>query len=67
MPKMKSHRGACKRFSRTGSGKVKYKHNNLRHNLGNQDRVAKKRLMKCGILKACDARRVVLMLAGSGR
>ena len=31
MPKMKSHRGATKRFSLTASGKVKFKHAHLRH------------------------------------
>lgn len=31
MPKIKSHRGAGKRFSVTGTGKVKYKKPGLRH------------------------------------
>ena len=26
MPKMKTHRGAAKRFSRTGTGKIKRRH-----------------------------------------
>ena len=35
MPKMKSHRGAAKRFKRTGSGKLKRSHaytSHLAHN-----------------------------------
>ena len=31
MPKMKSNRGACKRFSRTGTGKWKHKKTFARH------------------------------------
>ncbi len=31
MPKMKSNRGAAKRFSPTGSGKFKCSHSHLRH------------------------------------
>ena len=31
MPKMKSKRSAAKKFSLTGTGKVKYKKMNLRH------------------------------------
>ncbi|HCW92371.1 MAG TPA: 50S ribosomal protein L35, partial [Flexistipes sinusarabici] len=31
MPKLKSHRGAAKRFKITASGKVKHKKQGLRH------------------------------------
>ena len=31
MPKMKTNRGAAKRFSRTASGKVKFKRAKMRH------------------------------------
>ena len=34
MPKIKTHRGAAKRFSLTGTGKVKMFHAQHRHNLG---------------------------------
>jgi large subunit ribosomal protein L35 len=64
MPKMKTHRGAAKRFSKTGSGKIKYKHKNMQHNLGsNMQHSTKKKLIKGGILEECDARRVRHMLA----
>ena len=33
MPKIKTHSGAKKRFSVTGSGKVKFQHTNKRHRL----------------------------------
>ena len=34
MGKIKTHKASAKRFSRTGSGKIKMNHNNHRHNLG---------------------------------
>ena len=34
MGKIKTHKASAKRFSLTGSGKVKMNHNNHRHNLG---------------------------------
>jgi len=43
MPKMKSHRGAAKRFRKTGSGKVKrnkaYASHCLNHKSGTQKRI----------------------------
>lgn len=64
MPKMKTHRGAAKRFKLTGSGKVKYKHANMKHNFGPMSKAQKKRLIKTGIMKECDARKVRRMLNG---
>jgi len=46
MPKMKTKRGAAKRFSFTGSGKVKRRKAGLRHILGNKNRKRKRRLGK---------------------
>ncbi|MDR3306667.1 MAG: 50S ribosomal protein L35 [Endomicrobium sp.] len=46
MPKMKTHRGAKKRFKVTGKGKVKYKKPGQRHLMtgdsGNQNRKSRK-------------------------
>jgi large subunit ribosomal protein L35 len=42
MPKMKSHSGAKKRFSTTGSGKVKRSQQNARHLL--TDKPAKRKM-----------------------
>ena len=64
MPKMKSHRGAAKRFKLTGSGKVKFKHANMQHNFGSMSKVQKKRLIKTGIMREEDARKVRRMLRG---
>ncbi len=64
MPKMKSHRGAAKRVSRTGSGKIKFKHANMRHNFGSMSHEQKNRLIKTGILKPVDAKIVDRVLNG---
>lgn len=64
MPKMKTHRGAAKRFSLTGSGKVKFKHANLRHCLEHKQKSTKKRLQKTGIMDEVDAKKARRMLAG---
>ena len=64
MPKMKSHRGAAKRFSKTGKGKIKFKHAHLRHCLEHKQKTTKKKLMQSGTLKACDAKRVTVLLRG---
>jgi len=62
MPKMKTHRGAAKRFSKTGSGKVKFKHANLRHCLEHKQKSTKKKLSKTGILAPADAKRILRMI-----
>ena len=58
MPKMKTHRGAAKRFKITGSGKVKFKRSNLRHCLEHKAKDTKKEAMKAGYLKKCDERAI---------
>ncbi|MCL2093239.1 MAG: 50S ribosomal protein L35 [Treponema sp.] len=52
MPKMKTKKSASKRFSYTGTGKVKYKKQNLRHILTKKSTKRKRRLRKSGILSA---------------
>ena len=37
MPKLKTHKGAAKRFKKTGTGKVKRGHANLRHILTSKE------------------------------
>ncbi|MDA1314813.1 MAG: 50S ribosomal protein L35 [Acidobacteria bacterium] len=44
MPKQKSHRGACKRFKLTGSGKVKRNHSMKSHILTKKTRKRKRKL-----------------------
>ena len=50
MPKMKTKKSAAKRYSFTGTGKVKYKKQNLRHILTKKSTKRKRRLRKTGIL-----------------
>ncbi|MCB9676821.1 MAG: 50S ribosomal protein L35 [Alphaproteobacteria bacterium] len=60
--KMKTHRGAAKRFSRTGSGKIKFKHAFLRHCLEQKATTAKRGLRKTGIMKEVDAKVIRKMI-----
>ncbi len=47
MPKIKTHSGAKKRFSTTGTGKVKFQHTNKRHRL-TQKATKRKRIARVG-------------------
>jgi large subunit ribosomal protein L35 len=58
MPKMKTKKAAAKRFSTTGSGKVKYKKMNLRHILTKKASKRKRQLRASGILSDADSARV---------
>lgn len=58
MPKMKTKRAAAKRFSLTGSGKVKYKKMNLRHILTKKAAKRKRHLRDAGILSEADSAKV---------
>ena len=55
MPKMKSKRSAAKKFSLTGTGKVKYKKMNLRHILTKKTTKRKRNLRHSGILSEADS------------
>ncbi|HOO55247.1 MAG TPA: 50S ribosomal protein L35 [bacterium] len=44
MPKMKTHRGAAKRFRKTGSGKIVRKKEGMGHLLSGKSRKRKRRL-----------------------
>jgi large subunit ribosomal protein L35 len=50
MPKMKTKKSAAKRFSFTGTGRVKYKKQNLRHILTKKSSKRKRNLRHAGIL-----------------
>jgi large subunit ribosomal protein L35 len=52
MPKMKTKKSAAKRYSFTGSGKVKYKKQNLRHILTKKASKRKRNLRHSGILSS---------------
>ncbi len=58
MPKMKTKKSAAKRYSLTGTGKVKYKKMNLRHILTKRSPKRKRQLRAAGILSEASARRI---------
>lgn len=58
MPKMKTKKSAAKRYSLTGSGKVKHKKMNLRHILTKRSPKRKRQLRASGILSEADARKI---------
>ena len=49
MPKLKTHKGASKRFKKTGTGKVKRHHSFARHILTSKPR-SRKRKLKVGVM-----------------
>ncbi|MCL2138019.1 MAG: 50S ribosomal protein L35 [Treponema sp.] len=55
MPKMKTKKSAAKRFSITGTGKVKYKKQNLRHILTKKSAKRKRNLRHAGFLSEDNA------------
>ena len=62
MPKLKTHKGAAKRFRTTATGKVKRGHSHARHILTKKDTKRKRRLDKDVILSPNDAGLVKRML-----
>lgn len=58
MPKMKTHRGAAKRFSRTGTGKIKRNHAYTSHILEKKSPKRKRNLRKSTIMFKGDAKRI---------
>ena len=50
MPKMKTNRGAAKRFKVTGTGKVDYSKSNASHILTKKSSKRKRRLRKSGLI-----------------
>jgi len=59
---MKSHRGAAKRFRRTGTGKIKRAQSNKQHILTKKASKRKRRLRKSALVHPSDAARVRRML-----
>ena len=52
MGKIKTHKASAKRFSVTGTGKVKINHCHHRHKLGIKDQKRKRHLRNSGVLSA---------------
>lgn len=62
MPKMKSHRGAAKRFSRTGTGKIKSAKAYASHILTKKSTKRKRGLRGTRIVAEVDAPRISRMI-----
>ena len=62
MPKMKSHRGACKRFKVTASGKIKRERMNGSHNLEKKNRKRSRRLHQAALLDGSKAKQIKRMI-----
>jgi len=62
MPKMKTHRGAAKRFNVTGTGKIKRNHAFKSHILTKKSAKRKRNLRKAAIMAAADAQRVIKLI-----
>jgi large subunit ribosomal protein L35 len=63
MPKMKTNSGAKKRFSLTGTGKIKRKHAFKSHILTKKSTKRKRNLTYGGLVDKADMKNVKLMLA----
>jgi large subunit ribosomal protein L35 len=64
MPKMKSHRGAAKRFKRTPTGKIVRRKAFRAHILEKKNSKRKRRLKVPGTIAPQDEKRVRRMLGG---
>jgi large subunit ribosomal protein L35 len=62
MPKMKTHRGAAKRFRKTGSGKLVRTKSNKQHILTKKTTKRKRRLRKSALVDPVDAKRLRQLL-----
>ncbi|MHC0037409.1 50S ribosomal protein L35 [Pseudoneobacillus sp. C159] len=62
MPKMKTHRGAAKRFKRTGSGKLKRSHAYRSHMFANKSQKQKRHLRKATLVSSGDYKRIRFLL-----
>ena len=58
MPKMKSHRGAAKRFKRTGTGKLRRRQANKNHMLEKRSPKSKRQLRAGVAVADADERRL---------
>ncbi|TVR59486.1 MAG: 50S ribosomal protein L35 [Spirochaetaceae bacterium] len=58
MPKMKTRKSAAKRYHVTGTGKVRYKKQGLRHILTKKSTKRKRHLRKTGILSPAETKRL---------
>ena len=62
MPKMKTHKGASKRFKKTGTGKITRQHAFARHILTSKTRSRKRKLGKGVVADETNQRMLHIML-----
>ena len=62
MPKLKTHKGAAKRFKKTGTGKIVRASAFKRHILTHKETKSKRHKRGTKIVEPGDARKVALML-----
>jgi large subunit ribosomal protein L35 len=62
MPKMKTHRGAAKRFKRTGTGKLTHQKKNKRHILTKKSAKRKRQLRRKGVVSPANKKALDLLL-----
>ena len=62
MPKMKTNKGAAKRFKKTGSGTFKHKQSHLRHILTKKNAKRKRQLRAKHLVEKADHNQVQRML-----
>lgn len=63
MPKMKTHRGAAKRFKKTGTGKIVRHHAFTSHILEKKSPKRKRALRKSAVMHKTDAKRIARLIA----
>jgi ribosomal protein L35 len=63
MPKMKTHRGAAKRFKKTGTGKIVRMHAFTSHILEKKSPKRKRNLRKAVVMNKSDVSRIKTLLA----
>jgi large subunit ribosomal protein L35 len=62
MPKLKTHKGAAKRFKKTGTGKVKRGHSHLRHILTSKSKKRKSKLGHSVLVSDADTPKIKRMI-----
>jgi large subunit ribosomal protein L35 len=62
MPKMKTHRGAAKRFRKTGTGKLTRSRANKQHILTKKSSKRKRKLRHSALVENVDAKRIKQMV-----
>ena len=67
MPKMKTKKAAAKRYHVTGTGKVRYKKQGLRHILTKKNAKRKRRLRLPAILSPVEEKRVKQLMPYAGK